>query len=91
MILMVYTVISPLTNFIIAFVCLGFGTIVRYQFIYIYPTVPDSGGMIWMSFIKILVKCMIVAELTSEYYCMVLCGRDGVQYISSFFAQLWVY
>ena len=66
MILMVYTVVSPLTNFIIAFVCLGFGTITRYQFIYVYPTVPDSGGMIWMSFIKIVVTCMIVAQLTSE-------------------------
>jgi hypothetical protein len=35
-----------------------------HQFVYIYPTSPDSGGMIWMSFIKILLMCMLIAEIT---------------------------
>jgi hypothetical protein len=35
-----------------------------HQFVYIYPTTPDSGGIIFESFIKILLICMVIAELT---------------------------
>eukprot|EP00977_Amphora_coffeiformis_P023446 scaffold13397_cov183-Amphora_coffeaeformis.AAC.5 len=64
MVLFVYSVISPLTNFILAFVFLALGIILRHQFIFVYPTVPDSGGKIWVNCIKILVTCMLVAEVT---------------------------
>ena len=67
MVLLVYSVISPLANFFLAFVFLALGTMLRHQFIYIYPTVPDSGGKIWVNFIKILVTCMLVAEITSKW------------------------
>jgi hypothetical protein len=65
MVLFVYTAISPLTNFILAFCFLFLGTMLRHQFIYVYPTVPDSGGKIWANFIRIFVSCMIVAQITS--------------------------
>ena len=68
MVLFVYSVISPLTNFVLAFVFLALGTLLRHQFIYIYPTVPDSGGKIWVGFIKIMVTCMIIGEVTSECF-----------------------
>ncbi len=35
-----------------------------HQFVYIYPTLPDSGGKIWISFIRIIMVCMTVAQLT---------------------------
>ena len=68
MVLFVYSVISPLTNFIMAFVFLALGTILRHQFVYVYPTTPDSGGKIWIGFIRIIISCMIIAEVTSEYF-----------------------
>ena len=64
MVLFVYSCISPLTNFIVAFVFLGLQTLLRHQFVYIYPTVPDSGGKLFENFIKIMVTCMIIAEIT---------------------------
>jgi len=76
MVLFVYSVISPLTNFILAFVFISFGTLLRHQFIFVYPTGPDSGGKIWSNCIKILVTCMLVAEVTCKWavyagYCRV--------------------
>ena len=67
MVLFVYSVISPLTNFFLAFVFLALGTILRHQFIFVYPTVPDSGGKLWVGFIKIMVTCMLVAQVTSKF------------------------
>lgn len=68
MVLFVYSVISPLINFVLAFVFLALGTLLRHQFLHVYPTVPDSGGKIWTGFIKIMVTCMIIAEVTSKYF-----------------------
>ena len=68
MVLFVYSVISPLINFVLGFIFLALGTLLRHQFLHVYPTVPDSGGKIWAGFIKIMVTCMIIAEVTSKWF-----------------------
>jgi hypothetical protein len=36
----------------------------RHQFVYIYPTFPDSGGKLWVAFFKLLPSLMIMAQVT---------------------------
>jgi hypothetical protein len=36
----------------------------RYLFIYIYPVLPDSGGKLFFSLLRIIMFCMIIAEFT---------------------------
>ena len=40
------------------------GSAYRHQLIYIYPPSRESGGRLWMSFVGIIINCMIVAQLT---------------------------
>jgi Calcium-dependent channel, 7TM region, putative phosphate len=67
MVFLVYAVISPITCFVIAFCFVYMGSMFRHQFVYIYPAQPDSGGKIWMNFIRILVVCLLIAEVTSTF------------------------
>jgi hypothetical protein len=60
----VYQVIAPLTSYILGFCFVIMRPVFLHQFVYIYPASPDSGGVIWADFIKILLICMIIAELT---------------------------
>jgi hypothetical protein len=64
MVLLVYSVIAPITNFVMGFCFLYMNTAYRHQFIYIYPARPDSGGKLWTSFIGILLVCIFIAEIT---------------------------
>lgn len=63
MVLLVYAVIAPLTSFVAAFCFLYMGAAYRHQFVYVYPSQPDSGGRLWLNCVKILLICMFVAEL----------------------------
>jgi hypothetical protein len=63
-VLLVYSVISPITNFVVAFCFVYMGSIFRHQFIYIYPARSDSGGKMWINFIRVLVSCMFIGEVT---------------------------
>jgi Calcium-dependent channel, 7TM region, putative phosphate len=67
MVFLVYAVISPITSFVIALCFAYMGSMFRHQFVYIYPAQPDSGGKIWMEFIRILLVCLLVAEVTSTF------------------------
>ena len=106
MVLLVYSVISPLTNFFISFCFRKFlgltlgttlytqelrlshrthkifavflGTMLRHQFLFVYPKVPDSGGKIWSNFIKIYMGCMIMAQLTSKSFFILFAMFDDV-------------
>lgn len=64
MILFVYAVISPLTAVFAAFSFLCLASLYRYQFVHNYPKNPDSGGKIWAQFIKTLLTCMMIAQVT---------------------------
>jgi hypothetical protein len=67
-VLLVYSVIAPITNFVMAFCFMYMGTAYRHQFIYIYPARPDSGGKLWTSFIGVLLVCLFIAEFTSKWH-----------------------
>jgi len=86
MVLLVYSVISPLTNFFLAFCFLFLGTLLRHQFLYVYPKVPDSGGKIWSNFIKIFLGCMLMAQLTM----LGLLGLKKATIASPFFVPLLI-
>lgn len=64
MVLFVYgSGMAPLTSyftlFIFGFLTIGF----RHQFFYVYPIANDSGGDLWIRFIRLSIICMILAEL----------------------------
>jgi hypothetical protein len=67
-VLLVYSVVAPITNFVMAFCFMYMGAAYRHQFIYIYPPRPDSGGKLWTSFIGVLLVCIFIAEFTSKWY-----------------------
>lgn len=54
---------SPITSFftLLVFGCLAVGF--RHQFVCIYPIVNDSGGFIWLKFIRLPIVCMVLAEI----------------------------
>ncbi|GAX10876.1 hypothetical protein FisN_31Hh085 [Fistulifera solaris] len=64
MIFMVYQSIAPLTCFFLGVCFMVMRPAFLHQFVYIYPTLPDSGGRIWINFIRIIMVCMTVAQLT---------------------------
>ena len=64
MILLVYSVIAPLVSFFLSGCFILLGALFRHQFTYIYHSFPDSGGAIWVKFIHILTKCLLIAEIT---------------------------
>ena len=66
MVYLVYSVIAPLVSFVLAFCFVLRGALFRHQFIYVYPPKRDSGGRIWMEFIRILTVCLLIAELTGK-------------------------
>ena len=64
MVLFVYSTISPLVNWFCLFFFAFVGSVYRYQFVFNYPNTPDSGGKIWLYFMKVLFACIVVAQLT---------------------------
>eukprot|EP00544_Gedaniella_sp_CCMP2646_P013557 CAMPEP_0202490390 /NCGR_PEP_ID=MMETSP1361-20130828/7807_1 /ASSEMBLY_ACC=CAM_ASM_000849 /TAXON_ID=210615 /ORGANISM="Staurosira complex sp., Strain CCMP2646" /LENGTH=954 /DNA_ID=CAMNT_0049120269 /DNA_START=50 /DNA_END=2914 /DNA_ORIENTATION=- len=64
MVLFVYTAMAPLVNWFLAFCFLLMNSAYRYQFFCNYPQKPDSGGQMWISFIKIAQYSLIVAQIT---------------------------
>jgi hypothetical protein len=63
MVLFVYVCMSPITAYFTLFVYSALVVGFRNQFIFIYPIANDSGGKLWISFTKISIVCMIVAEI----------------------------
>ena len=75
MVLYVYgSAMAPITSY---FTLLIFGALTigfRHQFIYVYPQANDSGGKLWINFIKLSITCMIIAEIV---LCSVLFLKAG--------------
>jgi len=60
----VYAALAPITT-IFMLLCFTITTGgYRHQFVYIYPTSPDSGGKLWVAFLQIVPVCMIIAQVT---------------------------
>lgn len=70
---LVYQTIAPITSFVLGFCFLYLETNYRHQFVYIYPTIPDSGGKIWSNFIQIVCLCMILAEVVCKFCALLPC------------------
>lgn len=64
MIYLVYSVIAPLVSFVTALCFALLEVLCRHQFIYVYRSKPDSGGMVFLEFFKILTICLLIAEVT---------------------------
>ncbi len=60
----VYQVIAPITSYIVGLCFFVLHPSFLHQFVYIYPTNPDSGGVIWLNFIRIIQTCMIIGQVT---------------------------
>lgn len=60
----VYAALAPITTFFM-FICFALMAAgYRHQFVYIYPTFPDSGGKLWVAFLRMVPVCMIIAQVT---------------------------
>ena len=68
MIYLVYAVIAPLVSFVLALCFIVLGALFRHQFVYIYNAKPDSGGFLWMNFIRSLTSCLLIAEITGMWF-----------------------
>ena len=64
MIMFVYTTISPIVNWFCVFLFLFASCVYRYQFVFNYPDTPDSGGEVWLYFVRVILACILIAELT---------------------------
>jgi hypothetical protein len=64
MVTFVYSVMAPITAYILAFNFFLLSMGYRNQLIYVYPPTNDSGGKLWSRFIQITMVCMLVAQIT---------------------------
>jgi calcium permeable stress-gated cation channel len=58
-IIFVYSTVAPIVNFVLGFLLLLLASLFRHQFIFIYPATPDSGGRLWINFMRLLASCMV--------------------------------
>ncbi|CAJ1962995.1 unnamed protein product [Cylindrotheca closterium] len=62
----VYATIAPITSFFVG-ICFFFkAAAYRHQFVYIYPTFPDSGGHLWANFFKLLPNLMTIGQIVLQ-------------------------
>jgi len=60
----VYATLAPITS-IFMFICfLLYGVAYRYNLIFVYPTLPDSGGKFWIQFMQIIPTSLFIGEAT---------------------------
>lgn len=60
----VYAPLAPITSIFMCTCFLIMGAVYRNQFIFIYPTFPDSGGKIWVQFMQIVPTSLFIGEFT---------------------------
>jgi Calcium-dependent channel, 7TM region, putative phosphate len=60
----VYAVLAPITSAFMFICFLLIGAAYRHQFVYIYPTKPDSGGALYVQFMKLVPSCILIGEVT---------------------------
>lgn len=64
MIIFAYSCISPPMCFLMCFIFWLLETCYRNQLIYVYSSDNDSGGQLWPNAVKVLIACLIIAEIT---------------------------
>jgi calcium permeable stress-gated cation channel len=80
-VLMVYASIAPLSSIILAACFYYIEAVYRHQFIYIYPNRIDSGGQLWINFMRIVFVCMLIAQVTSKCQMSVAITADVFCYV----------
>jgi calcium permeable stress-gated cation channel len=65
MVLFVYAAIAPIVSFVAAFCFWWIRVTYTNQNLFIYSRMPDSGGKLWPKAIRILLSCMIIAEIVT--------------------------
>lgn len=64
MILFVYSVLSPFTAFVMGGAFFLFSMCYRHQLLFVYSTDNDTGGQLFTRFAKLVMTCVIIAEIT---------------------------
>ena len=60
----VYATLAPITSIFMLFCFLIMGAVYRNQFVFCYPTLPDSGGKLWIQFMQIIPTSLLIGEVT---------------------------
>lgn len=60
----VYATLAPITSIFMLVCFLIMGGIYRNQFVFSYPTKPDSGGKLWIQFMQIIPTSLLIGEAT---------------------------
>jgi len=72
--LLVFSCIAPIMNYILVLMFLLHSLIYRNELIYTYSDENDSGGQFWAKFMRIMMYCMVAAEITLM---AILLSNDG--------------
>lgn len=64
MILFVYSVMSPITSFVMAFAFTAFAVVYKIQYASVYDPSHDTGGQLWARAIRFIIACVVIAEFT---------------------------
>ncbi|KAF4659700.1 hypothetical protein FOL47_007476 [Perkinsus chesapeaki] len=64
MILFVYSVMSPITSFVMAFAFFSFAIVYKIEYACVYDPSEDTGGQLWSRAIRFIIACSIIAEFT---------------------------
>jgi len=55
---------SPILSWIMCFVFFLLSLVYRHQLYYIYPTTNDTGGYIFPQFVRMVIVCIYIAQMT---------------------------
>jgi len=60
----VYATLAPITSVVMLLCFLIMSIAYRHQFLFVYPTSPDSGGRLWIQFMKVVPTSVLIGEVT---------------------------
>ncbi|KAF4711105.1 hypothetical protein FOZ62_024843 [Perkinsus olseni] len=64
MILFVYSVMSPITSFVMAFAFTTYGLVYKIEYASVYDPSNDTGGQLWSRAIRFIIACAVIAQFT---------------------------
>ena len=64
MILLVYSCIAPIMSYVMLLIFTMLLVTYTNQFIFIYNAASDEGGVLWSKMVKIILLCMLIAQVT---------------------------
>ena len=63
MVLFCYSTMAPITSYVCGVSFFLLSAVLRNQFLHVYPPSNDTGGRLWVPFVRTLVGCMLVAQI----------------------------